>query len=94
VSTGKQVKAVEGAAAIRGVAFSRDGKLLATSHGQGSSHGLGSIQVWDTTTWKERAALTGHSNVCLGICLAADGKTLASASADGTVKLFDLTSDF
>jgi WD40 repeat protein len=91
VATGKRIRSIEGASSIRVVTFSPDGKLMATSHGPGSARGNGSIQVWDTTTWKERMALMGHTVMCLGIGFSADGKTLASASVDGTVKLFDLT---
>jgi WD40 repeat protein/beta-lactamase regulating signal transducer with metallopeptidase domain len=91
VKSGKRLRAIEGASSIRVLAFSPDGKLLATSHGPGSPRGNGSIQIWDTDTWKERMALMGHNTMCLGIGFAADGKTLASASVDGTVKLFDLS---
>jgi WD40 repeat protein len=76
---------------IRAITWSRDGKLLASAHGTGSPRGNGSIQVWDAQTGKERGTLTGHSLMCLGIDIAPDGKTLASASTDATVKLFDLT---
>jgi hypothetical protein len=40
---------------------------------------------------KELAAFKGHTNSVHAIALSADGKTLASASADTTVLLWDLT---
>jgi WD40 repeat protein/beta-lactamase regulating signal transducer with metallopeptidase domain len=91
VDTRKRVRTIEGASSIRVITYSPDEKLLATSHGPDSARGNGSIQVWDTSTWKERTALVGHNVMCLGIGFARDGKTLGSASVDGTVKLFDLT---
>jgi WD40 repeat protein len=90
VATKKQERIVEGASSIRMVALSKDGQYLATAHGPGSARGNGSIQVWNTTTWKERTALVGHSNMCLGIDFSTDGNWLASASVDGTVRMFDL----
>jgi WD40 repeat protein/beta-lactamase regulating signal transducer with metallopeptidase domain len=90
VETRKQERVVEGASAIRMVALSGDGKLLATTHGPGGARGNGSIQVWDTTTWKEKTTLIGHNIMCLGVGFSTDGKWLASASVDGTVKLFAL----
>ncbi len=90
VPSGRLVRTVMGAHSIRMIAYSPDGKRLASAHGTGSTRGNGSIQVWDTTTWQEALALTGHRSLCLAIGFAPDGRRLASASTDGTVKLWDL----
>lgn len=49
------------------------------------------IHVWDADTGKKLAAFKGHVDSVDAIALSADGKTLASASADATALLWDLT---
>ncbi|AFZ27544.1 WD40 repeat-containing protein [Cylindrospermum stagnale PCC 7417] len=39
----------------------------------------------------EQRTLTGHSDLVISVAVSADGKTLASSSADGTIKLWDIT---
>ncbi|NQE38565.1 hypothetical protein E5S67_06350 [Microcoleus sp. IPMA8] len=46
--------------------------------------------LWNLQTQKLIATLTGHPNWVNSVAISADGKTLASASADNTIKLWDL----
>jgi WD40 repeat protein len=64
-----------------GVAFSPDGKRLATG-GQG-------IKVWDAQTGQELLALKGHAEFVFSLAFSPDGKRLASAAYDKTVKVWD-----
>jgi len=65
------------------VAFSPDGKLLAT----GGSDGV--VRCWEVTSGKELLTCKGHSSLVRSVAFSPDGKTLASGSGDQTIKLWD-----
>ena len=46
--------------------------------------------MWDTTTWTEKVALNDHTGLVTGMGFPPDGTHLATASADKTVKLWNL----
>ena len=65
------------------VAFSPDGRLLASAHG-------GSIRLWDWESGTELRVLQGHEGFVWSVAFSHDGKTLASGSSDSTVRLWDV----
>jgi WD40 repeat protein len=63
------------AGTVRTVAFSRDGKLMAS--GGFDRH----IYLWDTRTWEARGPLKGHSGHVSGLAFNKDGTRLASVTS-------------
>jgi WD40 repeat protein len=73
--------------AAESVAFSPDGKTLASADFDGT------IQVWDVATHRQLGdALSGHTGPVWSVAFSPDGKTLASANNDGTIRLWDVVS--
>ena len=72
--------------AVWSVAFSPDGKTLASA-----SHD-GSIKLWDGASGNNTATLRGHTSGASTLTFSPDGKSLASAGGDKIIELWDLNS--
>lgn len=69
---------------VHAVAFSADGKVLASGGGDSM------VKLWDLATGHELRTLAGHSGEVFSLAFSRDGQILASGSLDQTVKLWDL----
>jgi WD40 repeat protein/serine/threonine protein kinase len=70
------------------LAFSPDGKTLASAGGFAESD----IRLWDVATGKEIGQLEGHGFWVGSLVFWPDGKKLASSSADQTIRIWDVAS--
>jgi RNA polymerase sigma factor (sigma-70 family) len=91
VATGKEHTLAGNPFSVTALAFSPDGKTLATGTGSWLPDGApGEIKLWDVGTGKERATLGRLPQMVVVLAFAPDGKALASASK--TLKLWDVAS--
>jgi WD40 repeat protein len=68
---------------LTAVAYSRNGRRLATSS---LDH---TVKIWDPALGREVHTLRGHRDWVRGVAFNPDGRRLASAGADGLVKIWD-----
>jgi WD40 repeat protein len=84
-TTGREVRSLQAEVGkgCWGVAFSPDGRRIATAHREGI------VTLWDSGGGDTIRIYWGHTSEVLSVAYAPDGRRIASAGADGTVRLWE-----
>ena len=84
----------EQSSGLLSLAWSPDGKQIVSGSGRAfrpsQDH---TARVWDASTGETSNIYRGHTEAITGLAWSPDGKRIASASKDGTVQIWDSTTD-
>jgi WD40 repeat protein len=70
---------------VDAIAWGASGRLIAVAHRT-------NVSVIDAITLRERVRLRGHLQTVTSVAFASDGRTIATGSRDGTVRVWDVAS--
>jgi WD40 repeat protein len=86
VADGVPVQTLKGG--LNSVAFSPDGKVLASGSNDDEKDAFKRVLLWQVADGKQLSALIGHTDYVLSIAFSPDGKILATGAKDNTVRLW------
>ncbi|MCS6907408.1 MAG: WD40 repeat domain-containing protein [Anaerolineales bacterium] len=86
LARGERLRSMEAKGAIGSLAFHPDGQTLAS----GTTYQSALIQIWSVESGERLRDLEGHPRGVNFLAFAANGQLLASASYDGTIRLWGI----
>jgi WD40 repeat protein len=97
LQTGQELQRFDGPGNfVESASFTPDGRRAVCSYGPGSAAKVYdqdprcSLRLWDLATGKELKQFKGHTGPILSLSISADGETMVSGSADGTMRMWEL----
>ena len=87
-TTGERQLAIEHPETVNSVAFSPDGKFIAS--GVSNYDANYAVKIWDATTGKQIISLEGHDKAVMSVAFSPDSKSLVSGCVGGKTKIWDL----
>jgi WD40 repeat protein len=91
LSQGQPVRTLgDGGGFVLSVAFSPDGRLLASGGCQGG-YVNDRLQLWDVSSGQRLRLFQGHIQCVNSVAFSPDGRLLASGSDDNTIQLWDIS---
>src|SRR5207247_738768 len=76
--------------AVLAMAFSPDGRVLATGGGGGSAKRAGELRLWNVSSRREVTRLGPNPSTVSRVEFSPDGRVLAAGAEDGSVGLWDV----
>jgi hypothetical protein len=91
LASGQEVATLEGHnESTRGLAFSPDGRWLASCSGAYRTSNDQTVRVWDPATGREVRRFEGHFGAVNEVAFTPDGRSVVSGSDDATVLVWDV----
>ena len=91
VAWSKKLATLDHSNMVQGVAFSTDGKLLASCDGLWHRPGdPGDVKIWNVATGKRLLALPPHPGCVYAVTFSPLASVLATACADGCIRLWEV----
>jgi hypothetical protein len=82
LTSGKERYSFDNHTSVLEIAFSQDGKVLASGDGYVGARNEALVRLWDTTTGKELCRHQGHRTGVSSVAFSPDGKLVASGGGD------------